>query len=298
MIHFFLLQCQQSAPTNSNWLLDKLLPSLIGAGTALLVFYLTTKRDKKKEQKKKEDDRADKVIYLKSLLDNIINVTKQQRDNLVSHIEKVRQNSVDFQLMTFVPLTDFTRAIETLSKEDYYSAFNKFYKEKINSSKTYNSIISNVDYLHAQFVEVPEILRKSQQFDYERKLQYKELVDKTINMTGNILFQLRQNMPPVFQAMDNILLEFMEGLQNHTDITYYNNEFVIKMNDFLVAYMLTPGVQVPNEILILAENTRNAKQLYSIIIKSNLEVADDIENINKLVNHSLDDTLKLRESLT
>jgi hypothetical protein len=297
MIHTFFLQCQHIAATNSNWLLDKLLPSLIGAGTALFVFYLTTKRDKKKEQKKKEDDRSDKVIYLKSLLDNIINVTKQQRDNLVEHIEKVRQNSVDFQLMTFVPLTDFTRAIETLSKEDYYSAFNKIYKEKINSSKTYNSIISNVDYLHAQFVEVPEILRKSQQFDFERKLQYKELVDKTINMTGNILFQLRQNMPPVFQAMDNILLEFMEGLNNHADITYYNNEFVIKMNDFLVNYMLTPGIQVPNEILILAENTRNAKQLYSIIIKSNLEVADDIENINKLVNNSLDETIQLRESL-
>lgn len=298
MLQFFLLQCKLLSDSASSWLLDKLLPSLIGSGTALLVFYLTTKRDKNKEAKKKSDERTDKVIYLKSLLDSLLTVAKQQSDNLNSHVLKVRNNSVDFQFMSFVPLTDFIRAIETLSKEEYYSAFNKFYKEKIDSAKTYNSILSNIDYLHAQFVEVPEMLKKSQQFDYERKMQYKELVDRTLNMTGAILFNLRENMPTIFQAMDNIHLDFMTGLKDHSDLTYYNSDFVIKMNDFLVNYMLTPGQQVPNEIMVLSENTRNAKQLYDIIIKSNLEVADDIESIKKQIDHSLDDTNKLRKSLT
>jgi hypothetical protein len=298
MIEIFFLQCQNLNATNSNWIVDKILPSLIGTGTALFVFYLTTRRDKNKEEKKMDEERGDKVTYLKSLLDNIINVTTQQTKNLSEHIEKIKQNTVDFQLMTFVPLTDFKRAIETLSKEEYFTAFNKFYREKINTTKVYNSLISNIDYLNAQFVEVPEILRKSQQFDYERKLQYKELVDKTINMTGTILLKESANMSPFFQQMDKILLDFMTNLKDHSDITYYNNEFSIKMNDFIVSYMLTPGVTASDEIMLLAENTRNANQLFGIINKSNLMVADDIEEIKKLVDSSLEETIKIKQSLS
>ena len=298
MIEIFFLQCQNISSTTSSWIVEKILPSLIGTGTALFVFYLTTRRDKNKEEKKKDEERGDKVTYLKSLLDNVINVTTQQRTNLNNHIEKIKQNTVDFHLMTFVPLTDFKRATETLSKEDYFTAFNKFYRDKLDTTKVYNSLLSNIDYLNAQFVEVPEILKRSQQFDYERKLQYKELVDKTINMTGTILLRESANMQPIFQQMDKILLDFMTNLKDHSDITYYNNEFSIKMNDLLVSYMLTPGVTTSDEIRLLAENTRNANQLFSIINKSNLMVADDIEEIEKLVNNSLEETIKIKQSLS
>lgn len=69
------------------------------------------------------------------MLDNIIHATTQQRDNLNYHLEKIKQNPVEFQLMSFVTLTDFKRAVETLSKEEYFTAFNKIYREKIDSTK-------------------------------------------------------------------------------------------------------------------------------------------------------------------
>jgi hypothetical protein len=118
MIETFLLQCQAQVAA-SNWFLDKLLPAFIGSATALLVFFLTSRRDRNKERRKKDDERTDKINYLKNLLTNVIKLTTQQKENLHDYIEKVKANNVDFQLMTYVPLTDFVRAIDALSKEDY-----------------------------------------------------------------------------------------------------------------------------------------------------------------------------------
>ena len=114
MIETFFLQCQVQSAT-SNWFLDKLLPSFIGAATALLVFFLTSRRDRNKERRKKDDERGDKMSYLRNLLTNVVKLTEHQSQNLEEHIAKVKANDVDFHLMTFVPLTDFVRAIDTLS---------------------------------------------------------------------------------------------------------------------------------------------------------------------------------------
>ena len=299
MIKIFILQCQLlPTPTNSNWFLEKLLPSFIGSATALLVFYLTTRRDKGKEKKKKDEERSDKMSYLKNLLTNVIKLTEQQSNNLQEHIDKVKVNDIDFQLMTFVPLTDFVRAIETLSKEDYFIGFNKFYKDKFDTTKQFERILSNIDFLHSQFLEVPQILKKSQDFDYERKMQYKENVDKTISLVGNLLFAVRRHMQAPWDKVDNIFLGFMEGLKNHTDLSYYHHQFVTPINDFFVDYLSDSNNSVSQEILIIAENSRNAKQMYNIIKSSNREVSTDIEQIKDSVVSSMTELKELRSQLT
>jgi hypothetical protein len=296
MIETFFLQCQAQVAT-SNWFLDKLLPSFIGAATALLVFYLTSRRDRNKERKTKDDERGDKISYLKNLVTNVIKLTKDQSQHLEEHIEKVKANDVDFHLMTFVPLTDVVRAIDTLSKEDYFIAFNRYYKDKFDTTKKFERILSNIDFLHAEFMEVPEILRKAQQFDYERKLQYKENVDKTISLVGNLLFSVRRNMRPPFDLLDSLFLEFMEGLKNNADINYYNDKFVVPINDFFVNYLSNSNNSVSPEILTVAENSRNAKQLYNIIKSSNKEVGSDMTQINELVKASLIELKQLQTDI-
>ncbi len=296
MIETFFLQCQVQAAT-SNWFLDKLLPSFIGAATALLVFFLTSRRDRNKERRKKDDERGDKMSYLKNLLTNVLKLTEHQSQNLEEHIAKVKANDVDFHLMTFVPLTDFVRAIDTLSKEDYFIAFNRFYKDKFDTTKKFERVLSNIDFLHAEFMEVPEILRKAQQFDYERKLQYKENVDKTISLVGNLLFSVRRSMRPPFDLLDSLFLEFMEGLKNHADLNYYNDKFVVPINDFFVNYLSDSSNSVSQEILTIAENSRNAKQLYNIIKSSNKEVGSDMTQINELVKSSLTELKELQKEI-
>ena len=285
MLDFFLLQASP-VTANSNWFLDKLLPSLIGSGTALLVFYLTTRRDRSKEQKKRQDEREDRISYLKSLLNSIVQVATLQRDNLANYVRKITDNPVDFHLLTSVPLTDFVRAIEVLNKEDYYSAFNKHYKNKINAPFTFNRIISNVDYLHVQFLAVQDMLKKSQQFDYKRKLLYKTIVDRAINTTGNLLIQRKESMPPIFKQMDEILFQFMQGLTDPSNLPYHDKKFVVKMDELLVSYLLS-AKETPNELLVLEADTREAKGLFQTIIKANLLVADDINEIYKQVRSVL-----------
>jgi hypothetical protein len=284
MIETFFLQCQVQAETN-NWFLDKLLPSFIGAATALLVFFLTSKRDRNKEQSKKDDERGDKMSYLKNLLTNVVTLTEHQSKNLDEHIEKVKTNDIDFHLMTFIPLTDFIRAIETLSKEDCFIAFNQYYKDKFDTTKIFEKALSNIDFLHAEFMEVPEILKKAQQFDYERKLQYKDTVDKTISLVGNLLFSVRRNIRPPFDLLDKLFLEFMEGLKNHSDLNYYHHKFVLPINDLFVDYLSDSNNSVSQEILTIAENSRNANQLYNTIKLSNREVGLDMTQINDLVKY-------------
>jgi hypothetical protein len=228
---------------------------------------------------------------------NVIKLTENQSQNLEEHIEKVKANNVDFHLMTFVPLTDVVRAIDTLSKEDYFIAFNLYYKHKFDTTKKFERILSNIDFLHAEFMEVPEILRKAQQFDYERKLQYKENVDKTISLVGSLLFSVRRNMRPPFDLLDSLFLEFMEGLKNHADINYYNDKFVVPINDFFVNYLTDSNNSISQEILTIAENSRNAKQLYNIIKSSNKEVGLDMTQINGLVKDSLLELKQLQKDI-
>jgi hypothetical protein len=104
-------------------------------------------------------------------------------------------------------------------------------------------------------------------------------------------------MTPFYQQMDNILLDFITNLNDDSDITYYNNEFSIKLNSFLVNHMLTPGITVSDEIRLLAENTRNANQLFNIIKKSNLILAGDIIEINTLVDNSIKEINKIKNNL-
>jgi len=288
MIEFFILQCQAQTTASSSFL-EKLLPSFVGTATALLVFYLTTIRDKNKEKTKKDEERTDKMSYLKNLLSNVIKLTKQQIENVQEYINKVEENDLDFHLMTLVPLTDYNRAIDTLSKDEYFISFNRFYKEKFDTTKKYERILSNIDYLNAEFIQITEMLKKSQQFDYERKLQFKETVDKTISLVGNFLLSIRQNLHPPFHILDQRFLSFMEGLKDHSDIQYYHDEFIIPINDFCVNYLSVPGnPQIP-EILLIAENSRNSKQFFQIIKDSNKETGTDLTKIKQSLVKSLDD---------
>jgi len=296
MIEIFILKVQ-SQVTNSNWFFDKLMPSFIGAATALFVFFLTSRRDRNKERRIKDEELDNKISYLNNLLSNVIKLTKQQSENLQSHVNKVKENDVDFNLMTFVPLTDFVRAIETFSKEDYFIAFNRYYKDKFDTTKKFGRILSNIDFLHAEFMEVPEILKKSLHFDNERKLQYKENVDKTISLIGNLLYSIRGHMEPPFEILDTIFLEFMEGLINHADINYYNDKFVLPINDFFVNYLSDSDNYISQVILSIAENSRNAKQLYNDIKASNREVGSTITQIKELVDSSLEELEQLKTEI-
>lgn len=96
--------------------------------------------------------------------------------------------------------------------------------------------------------------------------------------------------------MDKILLDFMTNLKDQSDINYFNNEFVIKMNEFLVNHILTQGSITSDEVMLLSIDTRNSEQLFSAIIKSNLLIADDMKEIKERVNNSLKRVIELKQS--
>jgi hypothetical protein len=141
--------------------------------------------------------------------------------------------------------------------------------------------------LHAQFIEIKEILRKSQQFDDERKTQYKEYIDKLVSEITTISISINRNPSSPISGLNQIFYEFMKNLNDPADISYYNDKFVKRVNSFLIAYLTTPTNPMSQNILTTAEYSRNAKQLFDLIKKSNAEVGNDMSQIKEAVETSL-----------
>jgi hypothetical protein len=104
-------------------------------------------------------------------------------------------------------------------------------------------------------------------------------------------------MRPPFDALDKIFLEFMEGLKNHADVNYYNHNFIVPVNDFFVTYLSNSNNSVGQEILTIAENSRNAKGLYSFIKVSNQELSTDMTQIKGFVDSSLEELTQLQTDI-
>ena len=263
----------------NTWALDSIIPSFIGSATALVVFYLSTRTDRNVEKRKKNEEQSDKIHYLKSLIKNVLRVTEQQIRYTKEYNSKILEKDTELALMTFLPLTAFVRATDALSKEDYFKAFNIHYKNKFDTIQTFEGICSNIDFIHANLQEIPNILERLMKSDYEQKVKYQGMIDKIISLLGILLVTVRRNMRPPFELLEGDYLKFVEGLKDYTNISYYHEALVIPVNNFFVDYLSNPTNPISDEILSISELSRNTKQLFDVIKKSNQDVKKQFDEI-------------------
>lgn len=282
---------------NSFWsdLLINVFGALVGTLTALWVFMLTVKHDRKKEKEKDEKIISQRLHYFSSMIDSIADTVSQQSKHIKEFCEKQRKDSLNIPLITLLPMNDLKRFSDLQNHEDYYHAYLSKFGYKAETVKEYRSFYSLIDYLKSQTDQAQDILNKSMQFDYERKVQYKELVEKAMDGTALLFNNAKQNdnIDEFAEFLNQSLLNFYSGEINYADLNEFQSKFVdpVKVKIIEKYRHIEAAIQLAGEL-------KKATYIFTSIQFSNNEIANDFEQIYAGYNTACDKLVEVNIRLT
>lgn len=270
--------------------------ALIGTLTALVIFLLTVKYDRKKEKEKEDKTISQRLHYFSSMVDSINDTVEKQSNHLKDFFEKQRKDTLNIPLITLLPDNDLKRFSELQNHEDYYHAYLSKFGYDAEVVKEYRNFYSLIDFLKTQNDQFQDMLMKSMQFDYERKVKYKNIVEKAMDETALIFNAAKQeDRISDFEAfLNQTLLNFYKGDVNFSDLNYFQNQFVDPIKIEIVNNYRQNDVAIQ-----LAGELKKATYIFNEIKLSNAEIANDFETIHKNYDEACNKlnklTLKLRD---
>ena len=260
--------------------LKDIVSALIGTGTALLVFYLSIKSERKKERKKGQEENENRIRHFSNLTKSSINHVKNIISNLEKMISEYEKNTIDFQLLMFSPNKSFNRLEKLLKNENYFLSYiDKFGETKI---KTFNNLSTEVDYFNMQIDQIWEMVEKSQKFDYKRKKEFKEQVNKLMNLTAWLTKQ-----PELLEERDIIklntyILDFHDNMTNEADLNYFYGYIRKILEDVLIKY-------ASNQIILgKLPKFKDASLLFREIQLQNNNHKEDLKQISETLKNTLE----------
>ena len=254
--------------------LQNFLSTLIGSGTALLVFYLTIKNDRKKAKEQKEQETENRIRNFDNLISSSITHAKGTIENLSEMISNYETNNLDFQLLRFAPNKSFERLDELLKNENYFQS----YVQKYGVSKVdiFNKISLEIDYFNMQLTELWKMLEKAQNFDYDRKSKFREMSNQILNSLAKLTIRTDTGISSEdIDKLSSHLYDFhQKNNENSTLRDLYNFNRLI-LNDVLIRHYKNLNV---TDIL---ENIRESSILFDEILK---QLNYHKENLIKITN--------------
>lgn len=250
--------------------------ALVGALTAFGVFVLTVKHDRKKENKKEEKLIVQSLHYFSSMVNSINEMVKQQSGHIKKCFEKQREDLLNVQLITILPANDLERFSELPNHEDYYHAYLNKFGYTTENVKEYRSFFFLIDYLKAELHQLQDMLEKSLEYDYQRKLEYKGIVEKALDDT-EILYNKAKQADKIaeFEKFLNLsLLNFYSGIVNFSDLSEFQTKFVdpVKIGIGERFRQIDIAIKLSGEL-------KKATHIFTNIKMANSDLAEDFENI-------------------
>lgn len=283
-------------PDNS-WVTDLLVTivgAAIGAGATIIALYFTFKHDKRKEEERRIQFQIEKVRYFQSLIKNVQKGLVSQIDNLKVFADTVKANPLEIPLLTQNPQNDIQRVVHKLNQEEYFHAYLGQLNDSPESIEEFRKLYAMLDFFDASINNITDSLKNSVQFDYERKLKVKKLVEDAMDDAASFLVN-----PSFVQQVD--MLKFINQIiedahKNKTDtsdIKYFHDNFVHPLKVGLINY----GRTFP-EILTLLRQLKNATYIYTEIQMQNNFVADNFQVQHDYLKKQLDEFTKVSKRLT
>jgi hypothetical protein len=295
MFDLFFLQIKYYiTPVQPTSFFDKILPSLIGTGTALFLFWLTTIKDKRKTKKDKKEVITDRVEYTKALINTVISTSQQIITLLKKQVLVIRETPSEFHLLTFVPLTDFTRLINALSNEDFFISFNKYFKDETDRVKIYNTVVSRVDYLFAELSELKIMQEKASDYDFARKIKYDEIVRESVSVFRGLMFkQGLHNLTPELNDLQTIVQGHINSSKR--TIKNVNEQYFLQLQEWMINRLEATNGQLGPDIEPSSKMILDALNIYDRVLQESEAHATNIESIIKPLSEA---TNKLNDVVT
>ena len=280
-------------PISQTSIFTTLLPSFIGTATALGVFYLAYWKEIRKEKKKEDVERLNKLKYLLNLVKAVNKQLVQQLNHIKIFEDKIRKDPIEFHLLTFLPLKQYTRLIAALNNEQYFHAYNEFLPDNagFDSVKQFNSLIGNVDFQFEVLTGLQSILKNSQDNNYEIKMDFKKHTDSLLKEVGELIIQIQtaemkqSNSSALLNELAKIDNSFYAKSDNSSDVKSYYDDLV-KPIHATIQYHLNLKSDYSEKLHVIARYCSEAFRDYDMIIKGNNSLLDDMESLKDRLNES------------
>lgn len=284
-------------PSESSWWLDLLnavIGAAIGSGATIWALYRTFKNDKKKEEEKRIQFQKEKLKYLQSLIRSIEAGLRLQIDHFKTYAEKIISNPVDLPLLTYVPLNELDRIVNKINQEDYYHSYLGEFGNTQLIIDEFRDVISTLNYFDGNLVIIKDSLKKSFDFDYERKISLKGIVEKAMDDAAGLLInnEILENENDFWEFINTQMIEFHQKTLDRQDLKFYQENFVEPVKLGLLKF--APTIPLAHYLII---QLRNATVLFTSIQEHNKQVAEDFEAWHESMSNEYKQFLKRIERL-
>lgn len=275
--------CGSENSTIQGFLKDfiiNIIGALIGTGTALAIFYMQGKSDKKKEDKAKREDRENILKYFSFLVKGAIKLTQLQIQYLLEFAKSVTKDDINFHELTIVSTNDFKRIAESNNLDEFLIAYTNHFNSSTESVRTFTEIISSIDYLLLELSELPKIMERAVKNDYELRENFESYFKSAYSSFGKTLIIHQRGKTETGKKLQELMTKFQnEHPGDNSDIKYFNDNFIEPTNNIITDYLSNIHNLIDNEYLILAESTRNAKQVFNALRDQNKQLLEIFHKI-------------------
>lgn len=279
----FIATKQSDTQATGNSLIDSnVLAAIIGALATLLctVFWERFRGliDARKERRKK-------LVYFASLIKPIVIYSDKQATDIKAFSDAIQANPLEFPLLTYSPKSAIEKVVNKIEEEPFFSAFTTFYKPYSSSVRNFKAITSLIEYQNLQLDQVLDMVKTSQQFDYDRKMEFKKYFGAVTELAANsIANQSLQKSSGFFALLDGCLVKYLTHRSSPSDLKFAYETFVepVKLGIIENKYYEIPlGLEIAN-------NLQNATFVYHDILLQMDTLREDITTIAKAYKDSSD----------
>lgn len=200
-----------------------ILGSLLGFATALYFDRMARRNDAKKEierqkgDKDKEDEKninelRDRLIYIQSLVDEVVNTLDKQNEKRTEFINAIEKEPYEFQFLKILASNDTKRILNLDSQSTFY-AYRFFFKDNADWVKKYKKFNSSVDFIDGHLEEMQRVFKSYLDGIYKLQSEYKQIVDNLPNFICGVMMKFENDVP---NYKDDIRYKFLsQSVKNY-----------------------------------------------------------------------------------
>jgi len=276
-----------------NWWMDlanTALGAAIGSAATIGAVYLTFRKDRKKDDAKKEQFQIEKIKYLQSLVRITITKLKTQVGSFEELHTQITANPLNITILTTQTFYELERLVHKINQEEYYHAYLSQFNDSNESITEFRKLYVLLDYFEGNLKLINGSVEKAIIYDYERKVEFKDSVEKAQDMVTSMLINpsLAENKD-LIAFIDATLTEYFGEMKDPSDLEVLYTGFIHKTKEGLMK--LGKGIpEVHNALMELKKSTH----IYTDIKSQNSDVAKDFKDWHK----AMDDNLKILETIS
>lgn len=278
---------------------DFILPMIIAALAAYMVYWAfvkETKRDKKKELEAEKQRQQDKLYYFSNCVKSIHAISRDQNEANLLFAEAQAENPGEIQQISFLSLNELRRMTSELPLEEYMLAYaNNYGTNRKEAIREFNQIIIRIDMLNDAFRNTKQHYKMTQKLEQASKLKFMAHFHSAHTLVAMLSDNFRRSSPALVHEIDQIARAFqLEGLNRNIEFCYHH--FFIPFNQFAVNYLMA-GLSETRQLQQLALETRDGKATFEQIIRENLGLAGDFKKKYEILKPAIEDLEKYAKRL-